>query len=117
MSEALIALMAAVFGGAGLKAVEAIINRSKTKTDVATQIREELRSEVRDLRDVLRSITSDLDKWKSRYYRLLVAYNELKYQLLKAGQADVIEEIEARMEEEDGQETTEIKQRAPDREV
>jgi hypothetical protein len=111
MNEAIVALIAAIFGGAGLKAIEATLSRSKARSDVATQIRDELRVEVRELREEVRAIGASLDDWKSRYYRLLVGFNELKYQLLQAGHHDAIKIVEQKMEEEDGPMTEEIKRK------
>lgn len=105
MSEAIIALLAAVFGGAGLKAIEALLSRSKERADVATQIRDELRVDVATLRADLKALSEALDEWKARYYRLLVGFNELKYKLLKAGHHEDIEEVESKMEDEEGQYT------------
>lgn len=71
MNEAWIALIGTVFGGAGLKAVEVILTKSKTKDDIATQIRSELRTEVQGLREELRRVEDELDEWKQKYYDLL----------------------------------------------
>jgi len=68
---AFLALVGTIFGGAGLKMVESFLNRSKTQTDVAAQIRSELRTDVQALRDEIRKVEQELDMWKSKYYDLL----------------------------------------------
>lgn len=76
--EAWIALAGAVFGGAGLKIIEYFINRSKLKIDAASEIREELRDEISNLRKEMRYLEEELDHWKQRYYVLLERFNEIK---------------------------------------
>lgn len=76
--EAWIALIGAVFGGAGLKLVEHLVNRSKLRIDAAADIREELREEINSLRKEVRVLSSDLDEWKNKYYLLLERFNRMK---------------------------------------
>jgi hypothetical protein len=71
MDPAVIALIGTVFGGAGLKAIESLLNRSKTQSDVASQIRAELRTDVQALRAELDKLEKELDAWKAKYYDLL----------------------------------------------
>lgn len=70
-NPALLALIGTIFGGAGLKLVEGLLNKSKTQTDVAAQIRAELRTDVQALRDEIRKVETELDEWKTKYYDLL----------------------------------------------
>ena len=81
MSEALIALIGTIFGGVGLKFLESFINRSKAKDDTATQIRKELRDEIRDMRAELNRLESDVDEWKGKYYTLLEQFIKVKAEL------------------------------------
>jgi len=85
LSEPVLALIAAVFGGAGLKVIESLLARSSQREDVAKQIRDELRGEVNGLREQLASIERRLDKWKRQYYDLYVAFNELVVVAMSAG--------------------------------
>lgn len=86
MSEqTIIALVAALFGGGGLKALEHILNRNKEKTDLATQLRDELRNEVNSLKEEVRGIDDDLDNWRKRYFRLLSYYHKLKVLCIAGG--------------------------------
>lgn len=71
LNPALLALIGTIFGGVGLKVVEALLNRSKTQSDLASQIRQELREEVQGLREELRRVEGELDNWKFKYYELL----------------------------------------------
>lgn len=71
MDPALVALIGTVFGGAGLKGIESLLNRSKTQNDVAAQIRTELRTDVQALRTELERQEKELDIWKAKYYELL----------------------------------------------
>lgn len=84
----LLALGGTLFGGVGLKTVEAILGRSKRRDDTATAIRTELRQELILLRgemDKLKTevtrLDGEIDKWRSRYFSLLaaVATNDQDY--------------------------------------
>lgn len=70
-NPAFLALIGTIFGGAGLKIVEGMLNKSKTQSDVAAQIRTELRTDVQALRDEIRKVETELDMWKAKYYDLL----------------------------------------------
>lgn len=85
MIEPAIALAAAIFGGVGLKVVEAGLNRSKAKVDLETQMRLELRNDVVSLKEELDQIEANLDLWKKKYYKLLVSFNELTVVAVAAG--------------------------------
>lgn len=95
MSEAWIALLAAIFGGAGLKVIESAMSRSKDRSDIATQIRDELRTEIQGLRDELRIVEDRLDKSRNMYYAILHAFNMAKGYLLKLGAMDAVKELES----------------------
>jgi signal transduction histidine kinase len=92
MSEAWIALIGTVFGGAGLKIIEQILGRKGRKEDFATAIRSELRTEVTSLRheaDQLRDeadeLRHELDLWRRKYYSLVssITTGDLKDALRK----------------------------------
>lgn len=84
MAEPMIALVAALFGGVGLKVVESLVNKSQAKNDLQAQMRSELRKDVMSLKDELDDIENSLDQWKKKYYALLLSFNELVI-LAKAG--------------------------------
>lgn len=96
-ADAWIALAAAVFGGAGLKIIEYFLSRSRTRIDIATQLRNELRQEVQSLRDELRDLETSNDKWRGRYYSLVSVLNYAKVLLLKAGFEEEVKELETQI--------------------
>ncbi len=96
MTDPFIALVAALFGGVGLKVIESLLNRSNAKNDLQAQMRSELRTDVISLKDELDEIENRLDEWKKKYYRLFFAFNELAVVALAAG----LEEEVARIRED-----------------
>lgn len=85
MEAAWIALVATLFGGAGLKTIEGFLARGQKKDDAAKQIREELRQEGQTLkqeavtlREEIRQVEKELDNWKERYFVLLQEHLEIK---------------------------------------
>lgn len=99
LSEPVLALLAAVFGGAGLKAIESLLSRSSKRADIAKEIRDELRGEVDGLRGQLASIELRLDKWKRQYYDLYVAFNELVVLAIGAGLTEETNKIRKSLED------------------
>jgi peptidoglycan hydrolase CwlO-like protein len=87
MSEALLALLGAIFGGAGLKLIEALLSRNRAKIDAATEFRKELREEVTLLREELSKARKEIDEWRERYYSIME-----KYHLLQIGRHGEIKE-------------------------
>lgn len=93
LSEPVLALLAAIFGGAGLKVIETLLSRSSKRADIAKEIRDELRGEVDGLRKQLSAIEQRLDRWKRQYYDLYVAFNELVVIALGAGLSEETNKI------------------------
>lgn len=93
MIEPAFALISAIFGGVGLKIVESLLNRSKVKNDLQTQMRSELRADVITLKEELDLIEASLDVWKKKYYKLFVAFNELVVVAVAAGLEEEVEKI------------------------
>lgn len=88
LNNAAIALIGTVFGGTLLKLTEGFVGRSKDKlerskfdADTATNMREELRKEVSDLRGELRKVEGELDVWRGKYYLLLDEFIKVKASL------------------------------------
>jgi seryl-tRNA synthetase len=104
LSEPVLALLAAIFGGAGLKLIEALLAKSTRRQDVAKEIRDELRSEIVGLKVQLGDIERRLDRWKRQYYELYVAFNELVVVALSAGLTEETNRIRRSIEDEDEQE-------------
>lgn len=87
-NPALLALIATVFGGAGLKVVEHWLNKTKTTTDGATELRNELRTDIARLREDLsvskkesELIEHELDEWKVKYYDLMRDFIQIRAEL------------------------------------
>jgi len=78
VSQAWLALIGAVLGGSGLKFIEHYLSRPKIKDDSATAFRNELREEVKNLRDELRKTELELDTWRAKYYALLEEFSKAK---------------------------------------
>lgn len=88
MDAAWIALVATLFGGAGLKAIESFLSRGQKRVDTATALREELRKEgeslkkeAATLREEIRSVEKELDSWKEKYFGLMEQFIEIKNEL------------------------------------
>lgn len=88
MEAAWIALIATLFGGAGLKIIESFLSRGQKKVDAATAMRDELRKEgellkkeAQTLREEIRTVEKELDAWKEKYFLLLQEFLEIKGQL------------------------------------
>lgn len=72
-----IALMGTIFGGAGLKIIEAWLGKAKDRSTEAIGLREELRKDIESLRVLLdksgveeRRLEEEIEKWRSKYYDL-----------------------------------------------
>lgn len=91
--QTIVALAAALFGGGGLKLIEHFLTRSKTRVDLAAQLRNELRTEINGLRQEVKEVDDSLDDWKRRYYRLLGHYHDIRAKCV-AGGVDVPEFVE-----------------------
>jgi hypothetical protein len=70
-NDALLALVGTVFGGVGLKLLEAVLGRGKRREDIATSLRNELRTELTELREDNDKLEAALDLWRTKYYRLV----------------------------------------------
>ncbi|WNN94743.1 hypothetical protein SEA_PHREDRICK_184 [Streptomyces phage Phredrick] len=84
ISQAWLALLGALLGGSGLKFIEHWLNRSKVKEDAAAQMRTELRDEIKVLREELRTVEDELDKWRGKYYELMDEFMKAKGDLAEA---------------------------------
>ena len=94
MIEPALALAAAVFGGVGLKVIESVLNRSKVKNDLETQMRAELRGDVLILKEELDKIEAALDMWKKKYFALLMNFNDLAVVARASGLGDEVDRIQ-----------------------
>ena len=71
INEAYLSLAGTVFGGVGLKIVESFLTKKKSREDVATHLRNELRTENQSLRDELHKMEASVDEWRDKYYALI----------------------------------------------
>lgn len=83
LDPAWIAFLGAAFGGAGLKITEAWLGRNKVKIDDASQIRDELREEIKTQREEIRALEAEVHRWREEYYALRDKYLTLQLDLLK----------------------------------
>lgn len=77
LDPAWIALIGTLCGGIGLKVLEHWLGRSKVKFDESTRLREELRTEMTGLRDEIKELEVEVDKWRKDYYDLRDKFTEV----------------------------------------
>lgn len=73
-----IALLGTLGGGTGLKVVEHFLNKGQTKTNEASKIREELRTQIEDQRTEIRRLEEQVEDWRNKYYDLRDAHIKLQ---------------------------------------
>lgn len=64
-----LAFAGTLFGGVGLKVLEHFLNRNKTKNDIATQLRNELREDIRELQKRVDELEAENEKWRARAFK------------------------------------------------
>lgn len=76
--EPWLALIGAIFGGAGLEIFKKFLGRSKEREQAAIEARDELRKEIAELRaeaDKVREeadeLRDEIDAWRNKYYSLV----------------------------------------------
>lgn len=84
IDPAWIALIGTLAGGIGLKVTEHWLNRSKTSTDDAKQIREELRAQVVAQKAEIERLEADVDEWRNKYYDLRDSFMQQHTELMLA---------------------------------
>jgi predicted nucleic acid-binding Zn-ribbon protein len=77
----IVAIIAAVFGGAGVKMIEKWLNRSVEKEDSGFKLRTELREELERLRDELEKTKDELDDYRAKYFSLMEQFSKTKIEL------------------------------------
>ncbi len=82
--DTLVAIIAAIFGGAGVKILEKWLNKSQAAEDSGFKLREELRTELTRLREELDKTEKDLDEYRKRYYDLMEVFTQTKIDLENA---------------------------------
>lgn len=79
--EPWIPIITAIFGGLGVKLLEAGFSKSRHKIDMEAGIRKELRAVVKGQDDKIAELIGEVDIWKEKYYGLLtqlVEFEKLK---------------------------------------
>lgn len=78
ISQAWLALIGAILGGSGLKLLEHYLSRPRIKDDTAMAFRNELREEMKRLKEDVRSAVRERDNarddeegWRDKYYALI----------------------------------------------
>lgn len=84
VDPAWIALIGTLCGGLGLRITEHFLGRSKVKVDDAAKIRDELRIEITSQRDEIKSLESEVNKWRAEYYDLRDKYIQMQTELTLA---------------------------------
>jgi hypothetical protein len=77
MSESVWALIGATIGSIGLKLIEFLVRGRIHRLDDASQIRAELRSEIKTMRLEINTLRAEVDAWRVKYYQLLFEHGEL----------------------------------------
>ena len=78
---AIISVIGAVFAGSGLKVIEKWLQKAKDKDDTATNLRNELRAELAELKKELATAGDSIDEWRAKYYDVIEKYILVKAQL------------------------------------
>ena len=81
MQPAVLALIGTIFGGVGLKIAESLLTKSKNQSDLAAEIRKELRTDVQALRTEIRTVEAEVDKWRGKYYEVVEELYMIKKRL------------------------------------
>lgn len=97
LDPAVIALIATVFGGVGLKVVEHWLGKPRSKVDDATRIRDELRIEITSLKEEIKELEDERDRYRNEYYDLRDKYSNIysELQLIKTHLQGMNENVEA----------------------
>jgi uncharacterized coiled-coil DUF342 family protein len=95
LDPAWIALIGTLCGGLGLKVLEHWLGKSKVKLDEASKLRDELRVELTAQKEEIRSLETEVDKWRKDYYDLRDKYANLNTEYLIALERIKAEAIEA----------------------
>lgn len=84
LDPAWIALIGTLCGGIGLKVLEHWLGKNRVKIDEATKLRDELRIEIASLREEVKGLEIERDRWRTDYYDLRDKYSTLNTEYLIA---------------------------------
>lgn len=96
LDPAWIALIGTLFGGVVLKVTEHWLGKTKSQSDDAKQIREELRTQITSQKEEIKSLEDEVNEWRSKYYDLRDSYIKVQTELQIA-----LEKIKREAEEAD----------------
>lgn len=96
ISDGMLAMIATVFGGVGLKVIESWLQRNKTRNDIGLSLRDELRRDLQDVREELAATRAEAVTWREKYFEERDKVSQQLAQLADAlGQLnDLKEELE-----------------------
>jgi hypothetical protein len=85
LSDGAFALIATLMGASGLKIVEYMLSRSKTKAELDSIYRSDLRKDMEDLRLLYKDLKEEntvlenkVDEWREKYFQLLQKFYDIK---------------------------------------
>lgn len=84
LAPSILALLSAIFGGAALELIKALVSRKAVKDKTATDMRTELRDEVRYLREQLKEAEDEKERLRENYYKLRDEFSVIKNDLDQA---------------------------------
>lgn len=82
----LIALIGTIFGGAGLEFIKRWLAKAKDKDTTATDLRNELRTDLNTLKAELETVEKEVTQWKDRYYDVMEKKLQVEHSLYVAMQ-------------------------------
>lgn len=85
LDPAWIAFLGAAFGGAGLKVTEHWLGKNRVKIDDASNIRNELRASVTELKTENAQLEEQVNTWRGKYYAAQEKILLLRGALLRRG--------------------------------
>jgi uncharacterized protein YlxW (UPF0749 family) len=84
LDPAWIALIGTVIATVGLKVTEHWLNRNKTQSDDAKQIRDELRGQITSQKEEIERLESEVEAWRTKYYDLRDSFMKQNTELVLA---------------------------------
>lgn len=76
-SSVAVAFISALGGGAFVYILSIFFLPKSTREDFATKLRNELRSDIKEIRIEKERLEKELDEWKTKYYQILEKYTNV----------------------------------------
>ncbi|TKT03452.1 hypothetical protein [Streptomyces lasalocidi] len=64
-----LAFAGTLLGGTGIKILEYLLGRGKVKADIASELRNELRQDIKDLQARVDELEAENEKWRARAFK------------------------------------------------